>query len=210
MINLHYGGRDIFFEENEILTPGLHYSRLCQIQSDINEHLPVLKRYAEECRTVTEMGVRFACSTWAFIEGKPKSLTCIDIMLDSFLPSEKYVKEMCDRYGIEFKWVTGDSLKIEIEETEMLFIDTLHTYTQLLGELKRHSEKVSKYIILHDTVSFAMHDEGLYDHASNLAKVYSEKKGILAAVVDFLEDKKNWKIKEHYVNNNGLMVLERI
>lgn len=82
MIKLHYGGRDIFFEENEILTPGLHYSRMCQIQSDINEHLPVLKRYAEECRTVTEMGVRFACSTWAFIEGKPKSLTCIDIMHD--------------------------------------------------------------------------------------------------------------------------------
>ena len=211
MIKLHCGGSDLFFQESEILTPGLHYQRMCQIPSDINEHLPVIKRYAEECDSVTEMGVRFACSTWALIEAKPKKLTCIDIMYDYFEPSEKYVNKMCDTYGIDFKWITGDSLKTEIENTDMLFIDTLHTYRQLLGELKMHSDKVSKYIILHDTTTFGYRNEGLYEHASEIVKNSDEgKMGLVPAVEEFISENSSWRIKESYTNNNGLTVLERI
>jgi hypothetical protein len=34
------------------------YEELSLIPSDINEHLTTLKKYSEECDTVTEMGVR--------------------------------------------------------------------------------------------------------------------------------------------------------
>ena len=211
MIKLHYGGRDLFFQENEILIPGLHYERMCQIPSDINEHLPVIKRYAEDCDSITEMGVRFACSTWAFIEARPKKLTCMDIMYEYFEPSEKYINMMFDSYGIDFKWITGDSLKTEIENTDLLFIDTLHTYSQLLGELRMHSDKVSKYIILHDTTTFGHRNEGLYDHASDIVKNSNEaKEGLVLAVEDFISENNSWKIREYYTNNNGLTILERI
>ncbi len=211
MIELNYGGINRHFNEEDITKSGLHYTTLCGIPSDINEHLPTLKRYTEECDIVTEMGVRFGCSTWAFIEGKPKELTCIDISKINFEPSEKYVKQLCEEYKIDFNWVTGDSLKIEIENTELLFIDTLHNYNQLIGELRRHESKVSKYIILHDTVTFGMRDEGIYDNSSDIIKnMAKDKVGLIAAVQDFLQENKNWSIKEVYHNNNGLTVLNRI
>lgn len=211
MVNLNYGGQSIQFQEEDITKPGLHYSTLCNIHSDINEHLPTLKRYTEECESVTEMGVRYGCSTWAFIEGRPKKLTCIDIDKDSFEPSEKYVSQLCDEYNINFNWITTDSLKVEIEETDLLFIDTLHNYSQLIRELKLHESKVSKYIILHDTQTFGMRDEGIYDDSSEIIKNLStEKHGLIPALQDFLQENKNWKIKEVFTNNNGLTILQRI
>ena len=47
--------------------------------SDINEHLETIKKYASECKHITEMGVRSVVSTWAFLESKPKRLVSIDI-----------------------------------------------------------------------------------------------------------------------------------
>ena len=211
MTKLHYGGTDLSFTEEDILIPGNHYYALCNISSDINEHLPTLKRYAEECDSITEMGVRFACSTWAFIEAKPNKITCMDIRYDFFEPSEKYVKSACENYGIEFRWITGDSLKTEIEETDLLFIDTLHTYVQLSGELKMHSKKVSKYIILHDTTTFGYSNESIYGHASEIVKnSHSEKTGLMAAIEEFISENDYWRIKESYTNNNGLTILERL
>ena len=52
------------------------YTQLCMESSDINEHLPVLKKYAEECSHITEMGTRYVVSTWAFLFGNPKSMNC--------------------------------------------------------------------------------------------------------------------------------------
>lgn len=117
---------------------------------------------------------------------------------------------MCKKYNIEFEFILGDSLKIDILNTDLLFIDTLHTYNQLLGELKKHSINVNKWIILHDTVSFGSCDEHIYEHASEIVKnTTSDKKGLIEAVNDFLKENKNWIIKEVFTNNNGLTILER-
>ena len=45
------------------------YTQLCNTPSDINEHLPTLYRYAKECNTVFETGVRGCISSWAFTKG---------------------------------------------------------------------------------------------------------------------------------------------
>jgi len=56
------------------------FEYLHKTQSDINEHLPVLRDLASECETVVEMGVRYCVSTWAFIERmKGSNLISIDI-----------------------------------------------------------------------------------------------------------------------------------
>jgi hypothetical protein len=211
LITLHYGGKNVDFTYEEITTPGKHYDTMCKIPSDINEHLPTLKKYAEECDSVTEMGVRFGCSTWAFIEAKPKKITSLDIYYESFKPSEPYVKILCDKYGIDFIWITGDSLKIQIEETDLLFIDTLHTYNQLSGELFLHSRNVKKYIILHDTTTFGYVDETIYETASDLIRgKISPKVGLKPALSEFLDKNSNWSIKETFTNNNGLTILQRL
>ena len=56
-----------------------NYTIRCEQPSDINEHLPTLKKYAEECEHITEMGVRWVVSTFAFMAGLPKKLISYDI-----------------------------------------------------------------------------------------------------------------------------------
>ena len=93
---------------------------------------------------------------------------------------------------------------------DVLFIDTLHTYNQLYNELIKHSKKVKYHILLHDTVSFREKDEVLYNHASVMIKnMKNSKKGLYAAVTDFITTNDDWYIEKEYENNNGLMVLSR-
>jgi hypothetical protein len=127
-------------------------------------------------------------------------------------PNINEVINLTREYGINYQFVETDVLKLEIEETELLFIDTLHTYNQLICELDLHSEKCTKYIILHDTTAFGEVDEVIYNHASSEIKnVQKFKEGLWNAVLDFLnsEKGKNWEIKERFTNNNGLTILKR-
>lgn len=57
------------------------YKHHCEKYSDIQEHLPTLKKYTEECNHVVEMGVRYVVSTYAFMMGKPRRLISYDILL---------------------------------------------------------------------------------------------------------------------------------
>jgi len=175
------------------------YKYHCESPSDINEHLPTLRDLASECSTVTEMGVRWVVSTWGLAEGRPKKLTSIDIQdpIIYNIDIEK-VAEIIRGEGIDFNFVLADTTQCDIEETELLFIDTWHVYEQLKVELERHGNKATKYLVFHDTVTFA--DVGETEG----------HKGLLPALEEFLEANPHWKIKIHYGNNNGLLVLERV
>ena len=168
------------------------FEYLCKTKSDINEHLLVLRDLASECKSIVEMGVRTCVSTWAFIEGLGDNTTLVSI--DIKHPS-KYgsditpVEKACHNKGILFKFYEHDTLTIDIPEVDMLFIDTLHTYDQLKGELDRHGNKAKKYLVFHDTVSC--------------------ESELMPAINEFLKANKKWKIKEHYTFNNGCMVLEK-
>ena len=134
----------------------LKFDHFSAIRSDINEHLPTLRDLAKECEHVTEMGVRDVVSTWAFLLGlannskKKKVLRSYDIHksvnIDLALNEAKSNK-------IDMTFTEVDVLKTEIEGTDLLFIDTLHTYTQLKNELKLHASKAKKYIVFHDIVT---------------------------------------------------------
>jgi hypothetical protein len=187
----------------------LIYESQCNIPSDINEHLPTILKYAKECKHITEMGVRWVSSTWPLLLSNPKKMISYDIVRH---PKIEEVIDLSKNYNLDYQFIQSDVLTIEIEETELLFIDTLHTYNQLVCELDIHSDKCSKYIILHDTTSFGEVDEMIYEHASNEIKnIETKKQGLWNAVLDFLETDKGkfWEIKERFTNNNGLTILER-
>tara|TARA_R110001592_G_scaffold119740_1_gene323162 strand:+ start:10903 stop:11475 length:573 start_codon:yes stop_codon:yes gene_type:complete len=175
--------------------------------SDINEHLETLYSYGNRCRNITELGSRYGDSTIALLYSNPKLLTSYDLFKSDFIDELK---------EDNFKFIKGDSLEIKIEETDLLFIDTLHRYFQLFNELGFHAKRVRKYILLHDTKTYGEEDEPLY--AAHIpvkmsSKVINTKAtGLKQAIKDFLEttkEGKNWKIKEIFTNNNGLTVLER-
>lgn len=177
----------------------LKYNYHCLHNSDINQHLPTLKKYAEKCNHVTELGVRGIVSTWAFLAGKPKRLISADIVSPDDFKGGGTLSEVytaAKEIGVEFEFILGDDLKIKLEETDLMFIDTLHTYEQLIQELTYLSPKVKKYIILHDTLTFGSIGETGGD-------------GLLRAVAEFLKANKGWVILEQFYNNNGLTVLSK-
>lgn len=161
-------------------------------QSDINEHLETLKNLASECEHVTEMGVRAIVSTWAFIEGlgEGKTLISIDIKHPKDYGGDlESAEKACKEKGINFTFKEASTLDIKIDKTDLLFIDTLHTYDQLKAELALHGNKAKKYLVFHDTVSCA--DE------------------LMPAIEEFIQSNPHWNVEHHYMNNNGVLVLKR-
>jgi hypothetical protein len=180
-------------------------------QGDISEHLVTLKRYASVCDHVTEMGVRWVCSTYAFIAGVPNKLVSYDI--NPVAPDKlKLLHEQAKSLSIDFQFIQQDVLNTEIEKTDLLFIDTLHSYKQLSCELHLHADKARKLIVLHDVITFGYHDEGIPnipDHLKEFADSLPNNKGLLAALNEFLENHPEWLLHNIYQNNNGLAILTR-
>ncbi len=173
---------------------------LSQIPSDINEHLNTLASYAKKCEHITELGVRWVVSTWALASGNPKKLRSYDIQHPNNQGGSDSLNQLLEAISetsIDFSFTEADDLTIEIEETDLLFIDTWHVYDQLKKELELHGNKARKYIIFHDTVTFGEHGEG-------------GGVGLMPAINEFLQSNTNWKIEKHFLNNNGLMILKRL
>ena len=199
------------------------FNKLCRMESDINEHLETLRDYAKECRSIVELGVCHAVSTWAFIEGLrsgeccgEKSLFSVDI---NDVPDIEFVNKQAKKNDIKFTFVKADSATVDIpDRVDLLFIDTWHIYGHLIRELEAHHHKVEKYIIMHDTEVDKIEGECVRVKADleeeSRKSGYSVEelsKGVGYAIVEFLEKHKDdWKVHMHYPYNNGLTVLERI
>ena len=179
---------DAVFVENVPLAQ--MYLDACRTSSDINEHLPTLYALAKECRHVTELGTRTGVSTTALLYAQPDKLVCYDRMQ---YPQVDRLARAAGR--TEFVFHEKDVLWVDIEETDLLFIDTWHVYEQLKEELRRHAGKARRYIVLHDTTTFAEHGET------------EGHRGLWPAVEEFLA-KGAFRLKARYQNNNGLTVLE--
>lgn len=161
------------------------YERAYKEPSDINEHLPTLLKLANECETVVEFGVRTGVSTRAFLHSRAAvwsiDIEPLDEAIQLFLNAQTTGK-VCNI-------TKEDSLETVLVPTDLLFIDTHHTYEQLSAELERHHEKIAKYIVLHDTESYP---------------------NLMRAVFHFLSlHGTEWTLSNHYPNNNGLTILQR-
>lgn len=161
------------------------YELACNTITDVHEHIPVLRQLSSECERVVELGVREGWSTRAFLTQRNR-LRSYDIVM---WPYVQHLFNTMRNVGRDFEYIHADSLEIELEECDMIFFDTEHTYDQLSKELHLHGNKASKYLVFHDTVS--------YD------------KALIPAIEEFLVLNPHWKIKHHYTNNNGLLILER-
>lgn len=168
------------------------YDLVCETPSDINEHCPTLREYARRAEAVTELGMRHGVSTIALLAGVAEHP---DAWLTSYDLGPSPMATLLTQLDQRFSFIEGDSLSVSIRPTELLFIDTLHTYRQLRAELDRHADKVSRWIILHDTTTYGERGEG-------------GGRGLNAAV-DELVARGQWEIAERRENCNGLTVLER-
>lgn len=195
------------------------YEGACEcVVSDIYMHLPVLYEYAKKCDHVTEMGARSGNSTSAFLYANPKKFISYDYQYTNPEPHlVRDVNKLIDIFekskeqGVNCEYVGADVLEIEIEETDMLFIDTWHCYEQLKKELELHASKVKKYIAFHDTYTFGVRGEGY----PSMDKNHPQKDnldgtgGIRPAIDEFLSENPEWKIEYETEENNGLIIISK-
>jgi tetratricopeptide (TPR) repeat protein len=168
------------------------YRLACLTPSDVNEHVPTLYALARECGHVTEFGTRTGVSTVALLYARPGKLVCYDKVR---FPQVDVLQRLAGPTAFEFR--QQDVLEAEIEETDLLFIDTWHVQEQLRAELRRHAGKVRRYVVLHDTTTYAEEGES------------PGHRGLWPAVEEFLA-LGTFRLKERYANNNGLTVLEAV
>ena len=154
---------------------------------DSPDRFDTYQKYASLVESITEFGVYTGLSTTAFLLGNPKKLRSYDIT-DENLSILDDLNAHAKKENIDFQFILGDSLKINIDPVDLLFIDTVHKKKHTEAELFRHSDKVKKFIILHDTSAWP---------------------GVFEAAVDFLIKNKNWFIFEHCNKNSGLLVLKK-
>lgn len=157
--------------------------------SDIVLHLPVLEWFAGQCQHVTEFGVRGGESTVALIgSGCPE--------VRSFDLERTPIVDALERLRLPANWVfgqldTGSDIDApRIGETDLLFLDTLHTFGHVSRELSLHGRKARRFLAVHDITAFPEVD---------------------GAVVNFM-GKHRGEYRTAYEThwNNGFLVLERL
>lgn len=153
--------------------------------NDIKLFSPLLQDLASVCDHVTEFGTRTVCSTWALMAGLPKTLHSYDFVKCK----TKELEEIAKENNINFKFFCTSTIDstVSIEETDMLFIDTEHTYKQLSMELSLHGTKARKYIAFHDT------------------STYSD---LFLAIDEFIAKNPKWKYKLVILESYGFTVIE--
>jgi hypothetical protein len=183
---------------NELIVLG--FTKAAEESTDMQGHMDTIRRYSSLCSTSVEFGVYDCTSTWALLAGFPKRLTSYDIDRRQEVDA---VEQAAAKAGIDFKFVLGDTAKVDIEPTELLFIDSFHTYEHLTKEFARHADKVSKFILLHDTVTFGNQDQ-VQDTAGNYTGI-----GLSPAINEFLQRDTAWTLHEQFTHCHGLTVLKR-
>jgi hypothetical protein len=163
---------------------------------DISAHLPFLEFLAHFCDHITEFGTRHCFSTAAFINGCKRGGKVISYDLRATRDME-YLSTIDIPCLWEYRLCDTADEELEIEETDLLFIDTLHTEKQVRAEL-RQAYRVKRWICFHDTFSQGKESQD-----------ETGQRGILYAIEDFIYKNPEWKMVYSVPFNHGLMLIEK-
>ena len=153
---------------------------------DMYRRMDYIQQTFQGVETITEFGPFQGCSTAAWLSLRPKKFVTVDqgVSLDVDL-----YKKAAEEINVDFQFIQGSDLEIEIEPCELLFIDTVHTSEHTYQELQRHADKVFRYLVFHD--------------------VAEPRFGTLAGIKRWWKDHPEWRIKYHDSNDCGFMILEK-
>jgi hypothetical protein len=169
--------------------------------------LPILRMLAKTCDTVVEFGVKKGVSSVALILGARRQVISYDIATNS---SIEFLQEFA---GPRWKFIQADTRKVDIPKCDMIFFDSLHTYEQLSCEIRRHARMAKKLLVFHDTITFGVRgangETGEYIPGWKAGKWDPKTAGIRMAIDEFMIKNRHWRMKQHYRDSNGLLILER-
>src|SRR5262249_31046076 len=167
------------------------YQAACTTPSEVNELLPRLYELASGCRHLTLFGTRLGTGATALLFAKPHTLVCYDKVKTAHL---ERLAALAGRTLFRFR--QADVRSAEIDETNLLVLDTRHDYAQLIAELRLHATKVRRYLAIVGT--------GLYGRRGET----NGDPGMDRALDEFLAEG-TFRLRERLTYQNGLTILEK-
>jgi tetratricopeptide (TPR) repeat protein len=193
------------------------------INSDINEHCYILENYAKKSSKILSCSYRNNVVGYCFVKGlldnlntEVRELTCID----KYDYDTKDILRRLGKIPVKYQFISGNVLEyIPKNKLDIIFIDTLHVYGQLIRELNHYAKYLESggIFILHDTTVDAEHGEALRTQM-NLTELekstgFSQEElttGLWPAIERFLEEISDFTLEHRYVHNHGLTILRKI
>lgn len=217
------------------------------VSTDINEHMGLLFDVARHSTHVTELAAGCGGGSWALalglaygriggaatgIHGRRPERRLISVDMGPLMtqaPSDdgatpqiaeerRLFGKACKRADISVDMRVGNTALVDIEETDVLLIDSWHVCAHVTEELERHHEYVRWRIVLHDTTVDAEVGESVrmgHDIAHESErfgyKAADIERGIWPAIEDFVgRHPVTWRLAHRWTHCNGLAVLERV
>jgi len=187
-------------------SPDELYLGMKSIVRDLNQHLPKLRELAGQCRHVTEFSKRrestvalYVGLTDAVAKGGKAWLVSYNAERDHTL---EQLKEWApDMEGAAARLTLTHAWSTEVQgivDTDMLFIDSKHSYKMLAEELNKFAPNVRRYIVCRGTKANAEQGED------------GSKPGLLTALREFMKSNPEWSVVYHSNEQYGLTVLGRL
>lgn len=176
------------------------FDRASTVKRDLNQHLETIRDYARDAERVCEISNRIE-SAIAIVASGCKSLELHNTELSKGLPElvAMATAEVRDANSDEppliVEYDARPSREVAvIKKCDVLFIDSVHTYSTLLEELHKYSGVVGRYIIMHDTdVHGKIGEDG--------------GPGLLNALREFMRLSPEWSVISHTNAQYGLTVI---
>ena len=177
-----------------IKEPFFAYDRFEEIKrnsSDINEHTDTIFNITKGCNTAVSLQIGKGDAAFSLLLG------ChLHISVDPS-PAQDTINFLNDYFGKKSIVIRQNTCEpIDIDNFDVLMVDSFHTAKNVEKELKAHAHKVNKFIIFHDTFLYGeVGDDG--------------GEGIKKPIYEFLSNNQEWKIIHEANNNNGLIILAK-
>ena len=159
--------------------------------SDINEHVETIFNITKGCKTAVSLQIGKGDAAFSLLLGCQLH---ISVDPNPAQDTINFLNEYFGKKSIVIRQNTCES--IDVENFDVLMVDSHHTASNVEKELKAHAHKVNKFIIFHDTFLYGeVGDDG--------------GEGIKKPIYEFLSNNQEWKIIHEANNNNGLIILAK-
>lgn len=182
------------------------YAATLKIPRDFEQHMPILKAFADRCEYVTEFSKRheslvaLLASDARMVRTHNREITAGPAQEALSHISEAYKQAVANKETPKKEYEFDDmpSMAVQkIEQTDLLHLDTIHHYDNTRGELAKYAGSVNKYIFLRGTGSFGIDAE-------------FGGEGMFAAIREFVAANPEWFVVYHTAIEYGLTILSRV
>ena len=156
-----------------------------------------IRKYAEDCESISELGVRKAEEAVAMMAKGVDKVTLYDLMYAGHINP---IMEDLEEEGINFMCLPRNPIRDELDKADLFIISSIHTYNNVKMDLSEVKDKANKYIIVTGTEEFGYKNE---------AQQAGKKEGVVPAVEEFLQNNPKWEKIDQVPYGKGFIVMSK-